>query len=162
MLGCARYGFPGYMKDKEAFIADTENYVNKGLVVKADSVEELADKLNLPLAAVNKSIAANNQAVIANEDCEFGKESYRITPIKKPPFYGCILGGRILCTLDGLRVNSKMEVLDKNHDPIKHLYAGGNDSGGFFWGSYNDRVPGLASSHAQTFGRLAGINAAKN
>ena len=38
----------------------------------------------------------------------------------------------------------------------------GNDSGGFFWGSYPDRVPGLASSHAQTFGRLAGKNAAKN
>lgn len=90
------------------------------------------------------------------------KEPYRITPIKKAPYYGCILGGRILCTFDGLRVNTKMEVLDKNYNPIKHLYAGGNDSGGFFWGSYNDSVPGLASGHAQTFGRLAGKNAAEN
>ncbi|APG67001.1 hypothetical protein LL035_03060 [Lactobacillus delbrueckii subsp. lactis] len=53
-----------------------------------------------------------------------------------------------------------MEVLDENHDPIPGLYAAGNDAGGFFWGSYNDRVPGLAASHAHTFGRLAGQAAA--
>lgn len=32
----ARYGFPGYMKNKEAFVADTEQHVKDGLVVKAD------------------------------------------------------------------------------------------------------------------------------
>lgn len=160
MLGCARYGFPGYMKDKEAFVADTEQHIKDGLIVKANTIEELAKKLHLPVAALKKSVDKNNNQEIADFDNEFGKEAYRITPIKKPPYYGCILGGRILCTFDGLRVNTNMEVLDENYNPIKHLYAGGNDSGGFFWGSYNDRVPGLAASHAQTFGRLAGQNAA--
>ncbi|WP_288646582.1 FAD-dependent oxidoreductase [uncultured Lactobacillus sp.] len=160
MLGCARYGFPGYMKDKEAFITDTEQHIKNGLIVKADTIEELAEKLNLPVAALKKSVEKNNDQEVADFDDEFGKEAYRITPINKPPYYGCILGGRILCTFDGLRVNTNMEVLDENYNPIKHLYAGGNDSGGFFWGSYNDRVPGLAASHAQTFGRLAGKNAA--
>lgn len=160
MLGCARYGFPGYMKDKEAFIADTEQHVKDGLVVKADSLEELAEKLNLPADKLKEAVANNNQAVIDHQDREFGKEAYRITSIKKKPYYGCILGGRILCTFDGLRINTKMEVLDENHDPIPGLYAAGNDAGGFFWGSYNDRVPGLAASHAHTFGRLAGQSVA--
>lgn len=162
MLGCARFGFPGYMSNKQDFINDTENYIKKGLVVKADTIQELAEKLGLPVKAVEQTVENNNASVVANYDHEFGKEPYRITPIEKAPYYGCILGGRILCTLDGLRVNTKMEVLDQNFLPIKHLYAGGNDSGGFFWGSYNDRVPGLASSHAQTFGRIAGKNAASN
>ncbi|MGZ1328448.1 FAD-binding protein [Lactobacillus delbrueckii subsp. bulgaricus] len=82
---------------------------------------------------------------------DYIKEAYRITPIKKKPYYGCILGGRILCTFDGLRINTKMEVLDENHDPIPGLYAAGNDAGGFFWGSYNDRVPGLAASYAHVW-----------
>lgn len=72
--------------------------------------------------------------MIANSDTKFGKKPYRITPIKKASYYGCILGGRILCTFDGLRVNTKMEVLDKKYHPIKHLDAVGNDSGDLFWG----------------------------
>ncbi len=151
MLGCARYGFPGYMKDKEAFVADTEQHVKDGLVVKADTLEELAEKLNLPADKLKEAVANNNQAVIDHQDKEFGKEAYRITPIKKKPYYGCILGGRILCTFDGLRINTKMEVLDENHDPIPGLYEAGNDAGGFFWGSYNDRVPGLAASYAHVW-----------
>lgn len=64
MLGCARYGFPGYMKDKEAFVADTEQHVKDGLVVKADTLEELAEKLNLPADKLKEAVANNNQAVI--------------------------------------------------------------------------------------------------
>lgn len=160
MLGCARFGFPGYMKDKEAFIADTEQHVKDGLVVKADTIEELASKLHLPVDALKQAVANANRAVIDNQDKEFGKEAYRITPIDHAPYYGCILGGRILCTFDGLRINTKMQVLDENHNPIPGLYAAGNDAGGFFWGSYPDRVPGLVASHAHTFGRLAGKYAA--
>ncbi|MBT8865187.1 FMN-binding protein, partial [Lactobacillus delbrueckii subsp. bulgaricus] len=72
MLGCARYGFPGYMKDKEAFVADTEQHVKDGLVVKADTLEELAEKLNLPADKLKEAVANNNQAVIDHQDKEFG------------------------------------------------------------------------------------------
>ncbi len=60
MLGCARYGFPGYMKDKEAFVADTEQHVKDSLVVKADTLEELAKKLNLPADKLKEAVANNN------------------------------------------------------------------------------------------------------
>lgn len=162
MLGCARVGFPGYMASAQKLREDTEQYVKKGLVVKADTIEELAEKLHLPVENVKQSVAHNNQQVVNNFDKDFGKEPFRLTPIDKKPYYGCILGGRILCTFDGLRVNKQMEVLNDQYDPISHLYAAGNDSGGFFFGSYPDRVPGLAASHAQTFGRLAGQQAAAN
>lgn len=161
-LGCARVGFPGYMASAEKLEADTQQYVDKGLVVKADSIEALAEKLNLPVANLKATVDRNNDLVKANIDQDFGKEAYRLTPVVKKPYYGCILGGRILCTSDGLRVNKQMAVLDEQHEPIQHLYAAGNDSGGFFFGSYPDRVPGLAASHAQTFGRLAGQQAAEN
>lgn len=162
MLGCARVGFPGYMASAEKLMEDTEQYVKKGLVVKADTIEELAEKLQLPVENLKKTVARNNQLVVDNIDKDFGKEAYRLTPVEKKPFYGCILGGRVLCTNDGLRVNKQMQVLNADYDPIAHLYAAGNDSGGFFFGSYPDRVPGLAASHAQTFGRLAGQAAADN
>ncbi|WEV70479.1 FAD-dependent oxidoreductase [Lactobacillus sp. ESL0785] len=161
-LGCARVGFPGYMASAEKLMADTEQYVKKGLVVKANTIEELAQKLNLPVKNLVNTVKRNNNLVTANIDQDFGKEAYRLTPIEKKPYYGCILGGRVLDTLDGLRINKKMEVLNQDYEPIQHLYAAGNASGGFFFGSYPDRIPGLAASHAQTFGRLAGQQAAEN
>ncbi|KRL00230.1 FAD-dependent oxidoreductase [Liquorilactobacillus capillatus] len=161
-LGCARVGFPGYMASAEKLVEDTEQYVAKGLIVKADTLEELAEKMQLPLDNLKKTVARTNELAAKGVDEDFGKEAYRLTPMKKAPYYGCTLGGRLLCTFDGLRINKKMEVLNKKYEPIKHLYAAGNDSGGFFCGSYPDRVPGTAASHAQTFGRLAGKQAAHN
>lgn len=108
-------------------------------MVKADTIEELAEKLHLPVENLKKTVARNNELVVANMDKDFGKEPYRLTPVDKKPFYGCILGGRILCTFDGLRVNNDMQVVNDKYEPIKHLYAAG---------------------HAQTFGRLAGRHAA--
>ncbi|HIW88588.1 MAG TPA: FAD-dependent oxidoreductase [Candidatus Ligilactobacillus excrementipullorum] len=162
MLGCARYGFPGYMANSEKFIADVEQYVKKNLVMKADTIEELAEKLHLPADNLKKTVERINELHVKHIDQDFGKENYRLTPIDQKPYYGCILSGRILDTLDGLRINRQMEVMDENHEPIQNLYAAGNASGGFFFGSYPDHIPGLCSSHAQTFGRLAGKAAAKN
>lgn len=162
MVGCARVGFPGYMASAEKLREDTQQYVDKGLVVKADTIEELTQHLQLPVANVEASVKRNNELVNDNIDKDFGKEAYRLTSVNKKPYYGCILGGRILCTFDGLRINKQMEVMDNQYHAIPHLYAAGNDSGGFFFGSYPDRVPGLAASHAQTFGRLAGQQAAQN
>lgn len=161
-LGCARVGFPGYMASAEKLVEDTEQYVDKGLVVKAETIEELAEKMQLPVENLKKTIKRNNELAKKGVDEDFGKEAYRLTPIDQAPYYGCTLGGRLLCTFDGLRINKRMEVLDEGYEPIKHLYAAGNDSGGFFCGSYPDRVPGTAASHAQTFGRLAGKQAASN
>lgn len=160
-LGCARVGFPGYMSSAEKLVEDTNQYIAKELVVKADTIEELAEKLQLPVENLKRTVARINELAKKGVDEDFGKESHRLTPIDQAPYYGCILGGRLLCTLDGLRINKKMEVLNEEHEPIEHLYAAGNDSGGFFFGSYADLIPGTAASHAQTFGRLAGKQAAK-
>ena len=75
--------------------------------------------------------------------------------LDKPPYYGVTLGGQLLCTLDGLRINTNMQVLNGAGEVIPGLYAGGNDSGGFFCGNYPERLPGVAAGRSLTFGRLA-------
>lgn len=123
---------------------------------QADSIEELAHKMQLPADQLQKTVARYNDLCAAGEDQDFGKESYRMFPVDGGPYYAVTLGGILLATLDGLHVNERMQVLDRNADPIQGLYAAGNCAGGFFWGAYPDRVPGLTASHAVTFGRLAG------
>ncbi|GAX06342.1 fumarate reductase flavoprotein subunit [Secundilactobacillus pentosiphilus] len=159
-LGCSRLGFPGIFTGAEAR-EEVADRLKEGLVQKADSIEKLAEQLDIPTKNLVKSVKTYNDYVAKHKDFEFGKESFRLEPVDKAPYYGAIVGGRLLATLDGLRVNTRMQVLDKNDHAIAGLYAAGNCSGGFFWGSYPDHVPGLTASHALTFGRLAGQDAAK-
>ncbi len=154
-LGCSRLGFPGIFTGDEAR-KEVSDRLEEGLVQKADTIEELAAKLNMPVDNLSESIQRYNEMVASQKDSDFGKETYRLELVSEAPYYGAIVGGRLLATLDGLRVNTHMQVTNKQGNVIKGLYAAGNCSGGFFWGSYPDHVPGLTASHALTFGRLAG------
>ncbi|WEV51095.1 FAD-dependent oxidoreductase [Lactobacillus sp. ESL0731] len=158
-LGCSRVGWPGNKAVPER-IAQNDERIKKGLVKKANSIEELASKLDLPKDTLMKTVNRYNKLADEGNDIDFGKEKFRLVSIEKPPYYGAWFSGVLLSTLDGLHINDRMQVLDHDCNPIFGLYAAGNCSGGFFWGSYEDRVPGLTCSHAQTFGRLAGQYAA--
>lgn len=160
-LGCSRLGFPGIYNAEEAY-NEVQFDVKAGLIKKANSIEELAKQLHIPVDNLKESIERYNELAHNGKDDDFGKESNRLFPIENGPFYGAWVSGRLLATLDGLRINTHMQVLNEKGSVILGLYAAGNCSGGFFWGSYPDRVPGLTASHAQTFGMLAGRYATEN
>lgn len=155
-LGCSRVGWPGG-NNAESLKKRLQENIEAGTAVKANSIKELAQKLYLPPDTLIKTVERYNYLAKKRQDEDFGKENYRLFPIEGAPYYGVIFGGVLLATFDGLQINDHMQVLDNNYDPIKGLYAAGNCSGGFFWGSYEDRLPGLAAGRATTFGRLAGI-----
>ena len=140
----------------DSFRKKLQKNLDRGTAVKADSIEELAEKLHLPREKLVATVSRYNQMAKNGVDEDFGKEKYRLFPIDGAPYYGITFGGVLLATFDGLHINDHMSVLDENNDPIKGLYAAGNCSGSFFWGSYPDRLPGLAAGRATTFGRLAG------
>ena len=91
----------------------------------------------------------------------FGKESYRMLPLENPPYYGCRQGATVLCTLDGLRINAKMQVLDTEGNPIEGLYSAGDCSGGFFAHNYPEYIVGVAIGRTLTEGYLLGDELAK-
>lgn len=131
-----------------------------GIMLKADTLEELAEKLMLPQEQFLATVARYNELAAAGTDKDFGKESYRLLPVDQGPFYGVTLGGQLLCTLDGLRINTSMEVIRPDGSVIEGLYAAGNDAGGYFSDNYPELIPGCAVGRTITFGRLAGENMA--
>ena len=68
----------------------------------------------------------------AQEDADFGKEAYRLSELRTAPFYGIWYGGSLLTTVDGLRINEDMQVLNAESQPIEGLYAAGDCSGSIF------------------------------
>ena len=69
------------------------------------------------------TVARYNELAQKGVDEDYGKEAYRLRPITQAPFYGYFMGGSLLCTCDGLRINDKCQVYDTNHKTIGGLYG---------------------------------------
>ncbi len=153
---CKNMGPPTYLWDARQL----DDAIGKGNVLTARTIEELAQKAQLPASAFRSTVTRYNKLVREGKDCDFGKHADRLTTCEKPPFYACKMEARYMVILGGLKINKKLQVLDTRGNVIRGLYAAGNVSGSFFGSVYPTTVPGLTHSRAWTFGRLAGSNAA--
>ena len=135
--------------------------IAKGYVQKADTIEELAKKLGLPPAQLKATVARNNELYRKGEDVDYGKEKHRLSPVDKAPFYGAKNTGWMLCTMDGIQINTNMNAIDTEGNPIPGLFVIGNDSGGYFANEYPNLATGMACGRTVTFGRIVGRMLAK-
>lgn len=131
------------------------DFIDEGYLQKADTLEELAEKLNIPADTFVESVNRYNELCAKGVDEDYGKEAHRMTPVDTAPFYGIRTGAWHLTTLNGCRINTDMQVLDKDGEPIEGLYATGDCSGGFFSQTYPNLFTGLACGRTMTFGRRA-------
>ena len=146
--------------DLEAEQALLANHIQSGKVVCADTLEELAKKMKVPVEDFIATVKRYNQLAAQKDDEDFGKRSELLTPIVKPPFYAGRLLATILTASGGLRTNINCQVLDEDDEPIPNLYVAGSTAGGFFANDYPTICPGIGHGRCITFGRIAGIVAA--
>ena len=158
-IGCSRQ--TQQLLAKEADTPLDEIYADqleKGTMVKADTLDELADKLGFTGEAKEAFLAEAdkyNGFYDAQKDSDFGKEAYRLSELRTAPFYGIWYGGSILTTVDGLRINADMQVLDAEGHAIEGLYAAGDCSGSVFANNYPEYIVGCACGRTITFSRHA-------
>lgn len=129
-----------------------------GAFFRADTLEELADKLGFAGEAKETFLATverYNELYDAQEDTDFGKPSYRLSAIRKAPFYGCWLGASLLTTEQGIAINEKGQALDTNNQPMPGLYVTGDMSGSFFANNYPCLMAGVAMGRTLTFAMKA-------
>lgn len=123
--------------------------------VKGDTLEELAEKMNVPYENLKETIDQYNKAVDDKKD-EFGRENLTIK-FEKGPFVGVPRVPSLHHTMGGLRIDKDCHVLNKDGNVIKGLYAAGEVTGGIHGAN---RVGGNAIVDTVVFGRIAGQNAA--
>ena len=156
-VGCSK--FCELFFDAETPIADIyKDYIDAGLVMTADTLDELADKLGFEGASKENFLAEcerYNELYDKQVDEDFGKEAFRLSALRTPPFFGGWYGGSLLTTVDGVQINEDMQVLDANCDVIPGLYAAGDCSGSLFSGNYPEYIVGCACGRTITFGRHA-------
>ncbi len=166
MVGCCRLepfenGAPSNWTFERAWEA-VEGLINDGFVIKADTLEELAEKLGLPVDKFLATVERYNKFEEQGHDDDFGKVAYRLSRIDTPPYYGVRASAWHLTTLDGVIIDTDARVLDENCEPIPGLYAAGDCTGGRFAHVYPNLCTGLACGCSMTFGRHAGRVAAQS
>lgn len=164
--GCSRfYPYPDANIQSAGNIMGIQEMMNgfleDGRVVQADTVAALAEGLGIPADNLERTVARYNELCEAGVDEDFGKEAFRMQPVTTPPFYGFRCAGNLLCTLDGLQISPKAEVLDADRNPIPGLYAAGNDAGGFYSTCYPSLMIGLNAGRCITFAYVAAEELAK-
>lgn len=126
-----------------------------GIVQQADTIEELAEKLRVDPAGLTATVERYNELAAKGVDEDFGKPAKDLLPLSKPPYFGAFFGGHVLCTLDGLRIDEHMRVLNTERKPIEGLYAVGNCLGSMYAGSYPELFIGNANGRTITHARHA-------
>jgi fumarate reductase flavoprotein subunit len=132
----------------------------KSVALQADTIEELGEKMGVPVETFKATVARYNELARQGKDLDFGKRPDRLTTVEKPPYYAGKGGYEMLVVMGGINVNTRLQPLDADWKVIPGLYAGGNVIGNRFAVDYPLICPGISHGMALTFGRIAGTNAA--
>jgi fumarate reductase flavoprotein subunit len=125
----------------------------RGGIVQAESIGELAGRLDLPVRALQSSVAEWNALTTGAID-HFGRPAPD-QPLRAP-FYAARITGAIAHTQGGLVVDSVGQVLRQDGHAIPGLYAGGNAIAGLSGDSCTGYLSGNGLLLAYTSGYLIG------
>lgn len=139
-----------------------------GTPVVADSLEELAGKLDIDASSLRATIDEFNAAVPDGKFDPFRRDGLAangVTPAKsnwaqtidRPPFVAYEVTCGITFTYGGVKIDERARVISQQWRPLKGLYATGEIAGDFFYFNY-PAASGLI--RGAVFGRIAGHEAA--
>lgn len=150
-------------------------YLKNGYLKRGHSVEDLAQVMGVPADALKEEIDTFNRDALTGVDTKFGKGStaynrYQgdslvkpnpcMAPIKTGPFYAIKVVVGEIGTFAGLATDASCQVVTKEKQPIKGLYAVGNDAASVMGGNYPGA--GITLGPALTFGYVVGKTLAKD
>lgn len=140
--------------------------VAAGRAIKADTLEELAEKIGVPAKNLVATVEEYNRYCqggdLEGQTDEFGRSLFVDTNkvhngINNGPFYAAVRIPTVHHTMGGVEINEATEVIDTNGNVISGLYAAGEVTGGIHG---SNRLGGNALTDTVVFGRIAGTNAA--
>lgn len=141
--------------------ADLAEAVEKKTAWKADSLENLAVQLKLPIAELQRTVARYNKMVLKKKDTDFYKPvDFMKFVVENGPFYALKARSTSLGTIGGIETNANLQALKRDKSAIPGAFVAGNDASGMYDTSY-PTLEGISCAFAWNSGRLAGQSAVK-
>lgn len=116
--------------NKDSLAAD----IKSGLVVMANSLDKLAEKIGVPAENLINSVNTWNKNAKEGKDPEYGR-TMGVKPFTGSAYYAYRNTPGNLGAIGGLKINKYCNVLNIYNQPISGLYAAGLNAGGWI-GSY--------------------------
>lgn len=138
---------------RENFTA-VEFYDHVGLVSHGDTLQEVAQAIDIDGDNLQSTVDTWNDAVKQKNDAQFGRATGIDRLIAKGPFFAIHINPAIHYTMGGIHITPKTEALDTDGNVIPGLYAAGEVSGGLHG---NNRIGGNSIAETVIFGRQAGM-----
>ncbi len=141
---------------KNNFNETIDELVAAGRAYKADTLEDLAAQIGVNADNLVAAVEDFNKHVESGEPDEFGRTLYQ-WKMDTPPYYAGARKPTVHHTMGGIEINTEAQVVDTSGNVIPGLYAAGEVTGGIHG---TNRLGGNALADINTFGRIAGRNAA--
>lgn len=149
-------------------MAFPDEWIESGYTKKADTLDRLAEQINVPVANLMKTVSRFNRYSEIGKDQDFhrGESAYdryygdptldnpNLAPIDKAPYYAIPIYPGDIGTKGGLVIDENARVMKEDGQPIEGLYATGNCAAAVMGESYPG--PGATIGTAMVFG-YAGV-----
>ena len=129
--------------------------IKEGLTIKADTLDELIEKMGVDPAVFKATLERYNQLCAEGYDSDCLKSAQWLQTIDTPPYYAASIGTAIDCVRCGLVVDRNMQCIDADAKPIEGLYASGNVAGGWYGDVYTPMFGASGTGHGMFGGWLA-------
>jgi fumarate reductase flavoprotein subunit len=151
------YADNGLRKDIEYEVALDESGVPGNRAKKANTFEELAKKMKVPVETFVATMKKYNEYCEKGLDQDMYKKSEYLKPFKKPPYYAFWLQNFANTTHNGIVINENMEMLNaKDKKGIPNLFAVGDNAeamdGGMQWCPVSGYMAGISAAKLLGFG----------
>lgn len=139
---------------------DYQQAKSAGCLIKADTLEELAEQAGIAIKGLKASVAGTWALVESGEPDQFGR-GFAGKEKLAPPFYAVRVTGALFHTQGGLEVDQDARVLRPDGTAFPNLYAGGGAARGISGPGADGYMAGNGLMTATSLGRLAGQHAAQ-
>jgi fumarate reductase flavoprotein subunit len=135
--------------------------------VKEDTVkisknwDEIAEWMGAAPGTLKASVDEYNLFCDRGHDDIFAKDRRFLQPLRQPPYYAIKGYPGIMTTIGGIKINHRMETINRNDEVIPGLYTIGADATGWESDTYNYILSGSAFGFSLNSGRIAAVNAVK-
>jgi fumarate reductase flavoprotein subunit len=136
----------------------TESANNSSWVKVADTWDQIAAWIGSDPKVLKATVDEYNSFCDQGLDLALGKDKKALIALRKPPYYALRFGLLMIDTVGPVKINERMEVLDKDGKAIPGFYAAGVITSG--WQGRDYHMFGSALGLSAAGGRIAGTNAA--